>query len=158
MKNSHFKKEDRLCCVCDKKLFGRSDKVFCDIQCKNKYHSDIRKNAKNTISNNIKILKKNYVILCSLLGENCHQFEIKKLKLKELNFDFSIITGIDKSSLGIKPEDFKLEVFEFKWYQTENDTIVVTRDKNQSKLSPYMYKRWVRYLKPLQTEEIKDCA
>jgi hypothetical protein len=156
MKNIQLKKSDRLCCVCDKKLFGRSDKVFCNIQCKNKYHSEVRKNAKNTITNNINILKKNYNILCSLLGENCHKFEINKLKLQELKFDFSVITGIDKTNLGIQMKDFKLEVFEFKWYQTENDTIVISRQKNHSNLSPYMYKRWVRYIKPLQTDEILD--
>ena len=156
MNNKKQSKPERLCCVCDKKLIGRSDKVFCDITCKNKYHQEIRKNSKNTISNNIKILKSNYNILCSLLGDNCHKFEIKKLKLQELNFDFSVITGIDTVNLGIRKEDFKLQVFEFKWYQDENDNIIVLRDKNQSAISPYMYKRWVRYLKPLQTEIILD--
>lgn len=156
MKNSKQNKSNRLCCVCDKKLIGRSDKVFCDISCKNKYHSDVRKNAKNTITNNINILKKNYNIFCTLLGENCYQIEINKLKLKELKFDFSVITGIDKTNLGINTQDFKLEVFEFKWYQTENETIVITRQKNHSQFSPYMYKRWVRHLKHLQTEELVE--
>jgi hypothetical protein len=38
---------NRLCCVCDKPLYGRSDKVFCDIRCKNTYHAEIRKYLKN---------------------------------------------------------------------------------------------------------------
>jgi hypothetical protein len=32
-----------VCCQCGKKLIGRTDKKFCDADCKNSYHNDYRK-------------------------------------------------------------------------------------------------------------------
>jgi hypothetical protein len=47
--NNQSKKDlNRLCCVCDKPLYGRSDKVFCDVKCKNIYHAEIRNYLKKS--------------------------------------------------------------------------------------------------------------
>lgn len=139
-------KPARLCCVCDKPLFGRSDKVFCDIHCKNRYHSDVRKHTKTASAVNIRILRKNYVILCALLGDPCDKYVVKKLELKSLGFNFDVISGITKTPYG-----FKFDVFEFSWFYSRNDNITIMQDKQQTKISPFMYKRWERNTKPLQT-------
>ncbi len=140
-------KPARLCCVCDKPLFGRSDKVFCDIGCKNAYHSDVRKHTKSASAINVKILRKNYIILCGLLGSPCDKYVIKKLKLKDLGFNFDVISGITKTPYGLK-----FDIFEFSWFYSRNDNITIMQDKQQTKISPFMYKRWERNMKPLQTD------
>ena len=139
-------KPPRLCCVCDKQLYGRSDKVFCDIHCKNKYHADVRRHTKSAAANNIKILTKNYEILCLLLGTNCKRYVAKKLFLQEKGFNFEVISAMASTRLGLK-----MHVFEFSWYYAANDNIVILQDNEQSKISPYMYKRWQRHYEPLQT-------
>lgn len=141
-----FKKQSRQCCVCDKKLYGRSDKVFCDIHCKNKYHQDIRKHSKSAAVNTVKTLQKNYIILCNLLGTKCDRYIIKKLKLQEMGFNFEIVSGMSKNPYGLK-----MDVFELSWYYTSNNNIVVMQDREQAKISPYLYRRWELHTKPLQT-------
>jgi hypothetical protein len=147
MENSLFKKEERKCCVCDKKLFGRSDKVFCDIHCKNKYHAEMRKHTKTASAETTKILNKNYAILCVLLGENCKRFKVKKLHLETHGFNFQTISGLEKTTLGQK-----MKIYEFSWYYSKDDNIVVLRDSEQSAISPFVYKRWENQYKKLQTE------
>jgi hypothetical protein len=138
--------DKRLCCVCDKPLIGRSDKVFCGIQCKNKYHSDIRRNTKNAASVSTKILFKNYQILCLLLGTNCSKYTISKKELQRMGFCFEAVSGVTFTPYGIK-----YELFEFSWYYTKNNQIVVKLDREQSIISPFMYKRWERTLESKQT-------
>lgn len=145
--NTTTLKPARLCCVCDKPYYGRSDKIFCDIHCKNKYHSEVRKYTNAAAAVNVKILKKNYVILCSLLGSPCDKYVIKKLKLKELGFNFDVISGISNTPYGPK-----FDVFEFSWFYSRNDNITILQDQKQTPISPFMYKRWERHTKPLQTE------
>jgi hypothetical protein len=147
MENTLFKKEERKCCVCDKKLFGRSDKVFCDIHCKNNYHAQLRKNTKTATATTTKILNKNYVILCLLLGENCRRFKIKKLQLEKDGFNFQTISGFEKTNLGQK-----MKIYEFSWYYSTDDNIVVMRDNEQSPIAPFVYKRWEIHYKKLQTK------
>lgn len=145
-------KPSRQCCVCDKPLYGRSDKVFCDITCKNRYHSDVRRHTKSASAVNIRILRKNYAILCSLLGNACERFVVKKLKLKELNFNFDVVSGVTQMSFGLK-----FDLFEFSWFHSRNDNVTVLQDSRQTRISPFMYKRWERHVRPLQTEVINVC-
>lgn len=140
-------KPERQCCVCDKNISGRSDKVFCDIHCKNKYHSDVRKHTRSAAAVNTKLLHKNYKILCLLLGDNHDRFVIKRLELKKLFFNFEAISGIASTRLGLK-----FDVYEFSWYYAKNDNIVILQDRGQSKISPFMYKRWQRNIKQTQTD------
>jgi hypothetical protein len=139
----------RLCCVCDKPLYGRSDKVFCDYHCKNKYHADIRKHTKSAASVSNAILYKNYQILCILLGDNCSKYSISKKELQKRGFVFEAV-----SSFTLTPYGVKHEIFELSWYYSKNNQIIVLHDKNQAKISPFMYKRWQRTLQFQQTEPV----
>ena len=147
MKNTLLKKEERKCCVCDKRLFGRSDKVFCDIKCKNKYHSELRKHTQTASVTTTKILNKNYSILCVLLGEKSNKFMIKKLFLESKGFNFDIVSGLEKTNFGLK-----MKVYEFSWYFCKNDNIVVKRDDEASEISPFVYKRWKNHFQKLETK------
>ncbi len=147
MENVLFKRDERKCCVCDKKLFGRSDKVFCDIHCKNKYHSELRKHSQTASATTTKILNKNYAILCVLLGQNCKKYKVKKLFLESKGFNFQTISGLEKTTYGQK-----MKIYEFSWYYSSEDNIVVLRDNEQSKISPYVYKRWEYHYKKLESQ------
>lgn len=137
----------RICCVCDKPLIGRSDKVFCGIQCKNKYHSDVRKHTKSAANVNTKLLYKNYQILCLLLGDNCSKYSIHKRELEKSGFSFDVVSGVTHTPYGLK-----FELFEFSWYFSSKNQIIVRLDREQSQISPFMYKRWKYTLEFKQTE------
>lgn len=148
MNLENLQPDRRLCCVCNKQLFGRTDKVFCDIHCKNKYHSDVKKHTKSAAHVSTQLLYKNYQILCLLLGDNCSKFVISKKELQKRGFCFEAISGIKITKNG-----FKNELFQFSWYYSSGNQIVVSQDLEQSTISPFMYKRWKRTLEVLQTEE-----
>lgn len=138
--NSQIKEEKvRKCCVCDSKIYGRSDKVFCNTTCKNKYHSSLRKHNQSVSVQTINKLNRNYQILCLLLGEDVEKFEISKLELIKLGFQFSIVSGIEVNNY-----ELKFSVYEFTFKIKTNQIVEVTRESNQSQISPYVYKRWTR--------------
>jgi hypothetical protein len=134
------KSSERLCTVCDFPLFGRSDKVFCSLRCKNKYHSSIRKSTKSVTNETIKVLYRNHQILTELMGENCSKYEISKLVLQRKGFDFDVISGIEQNKFG-----YKLNVFDFSWYLSKNSNIVIYFNPEKELISPFVYKRWKRF-------------
>lgn len=143
--NPHQENHVRTCCVCDSQLYGRSDKVFCNISCKNKYHGVLRKHNKSVSTQTINKLNKNYQILCYLLGENSDSFVISKLELIRLGFQFEILSGIESNKFG-----FKFSIYEFTYYVRKNKEIVVDRSSAHSEISPYVYKRWKNTYSHLQ--------
>lgn len=140
--------DKRQCCVCDKPLIGRSDKVFCGIQCKNKYHSDVRRHTKNAASINTALVYKNYQILCILMGTNCSKYVISKKELQKMSFCFEVVSGVTYTPYGIKHE-----LFEFSWYYSKNNQVIVKIDRKQSSISPFIYKRWLRTIEDKQTSK-----
>lgn len=142
----NYEPEIRLCCVCDSPLFGRSDKVFCNIDCKNKYHSAIRKHNKTVSNETVKILNKNYQILCFLLGKDNSKFEVNKLELQRKGFNFEILSGI-KQNTGFYKPSLILKIYEFELILSQSENVIVTRNNEQSIISPYVYKRWERFYK-----------
>lgn len=129
--------QQRTCCVCSTKLHGRSDKVFCNISCKNKYHGAIRKHNKTVSAETIKKLNKNYQILCFLLGEEGESFTISRLELIRLGFQMEIVSGIELNLKGVK-----CKIYEFSFYFLKNSQVFVRRDNKQSNIAPYVYRRW----------------
>jgi len=54
-----------------------------------------------------------------------------------MGFDFDVISGIESNKYGLR-----MNVFEFSWYYTKNQNILVNRDRTQLPIAPYVYKRW----------------
>lgn len=63
------KKETKHCLNCNKVLKGRSDKLFCNIGCKNEYHNTLSADGEKVYKRVLKILRKNRMILKEVLGE-----------------------------------------------------------------------------------------
>jgi len=58
----------RLCLACNEPLMGRSDKKFCDDQCRNDYNNKLNSDENNFMRKNRKILK---AICPNLYNNNC---------------------------------------------------------------------------------------
>ena len=79
---------DNLCKICKKVIIGRTDKIFCSIDCKNKYHKGLTNFVtKKTITID-KILHRNRAILQEFLGKRKVQGKVKRIDLAKKKFDF----------------------------------------------------------------------
>jgi hypothetical protein len=126
--------------MCDVQLVGRTDKRFCNIKCKNKYHSELRA-AKNSYSNDVfKQILKNHRILAEFLGENVDKYQISQLVLQREGFDKNIVSGVNTDSGQIE-----LEVLDFTWKSIDNNLIEVKYNPTESTISPYVFKRFKRF-------------
>lgn len=87
----------QLCLTCEKELSGRSDKKFCNDQCRNIYNSARQKNIRAAepiyIKMVIDILRKNRKILAALDPVPKEPVIVHRSRLVNLNFNFDFITS-----------------------------------------------------------------
>ncbi len=77
---------NKKCLACGEALVGRTDKKFCDDQCRNAYNSKIRRENEQNILQINKILRYNRKILKQFNPEG--KTTIRREYLEKLNFDF----------------------------------------------------------------------
>jgi predicted nucleic acid-binding Zn ribbon protein len=82
------------CLQCAKELYGRADKKFCDDRCRNIFNNSIRSPKSSLIRDINKILRKNRLIIRTLLkGDKNHIF-ISKQKLEKYEFIVGLCTSV----------------------------------------------------------------
>ena len=84
--NNELKK----CLFCGERIIGRTDKKFCDPQCRNSYNNRIKRESEKLIININKILRKNRKILKQFNPEG--KTTIRTEYLHKLEFDFRYFT------------------------------------------------------------------
>jgi len=82
--------ENRKCLECNEEILGRSDKKFCDDQCRNAYNNKLNSEKVKIVKTINNILLKNRRIL-TLLNPN-GKAKIHKDKLLTKGFDFKYYT------------------------------------------------------------------
>lgn len=80
------------CLFCNTALQGRSDKKFCDDNCRNCYHNKNKSKSGSSIRKINIILKRNYEILEKLFTDNSQIPIADAAKFGALNFDFAYTT------------------------------------------------------------------
>jgi hypothetical protein len=82
----------RVCLACNKELKGRSDKIFCDTQCRSTYHNTNRPPHELTIQRINSDLRRNR----SLLAHFCPSGKstVEKEVLVKLEYRFELFTHI----------------------------------------------------------------
>lgn len=111
------------CKICKKKLFGRSDKIFCSIGCKNHYHKHMRFAAKKAAIEIDSYLKRNYRILMEVLGKNKTQIKVYRNVLEKKKFRFKYHTH---SHLNSKNKMYRY-VYNLGWMEFSDDEILIVR-------------------------------
>lgn len=114
---------ERKCKICQKILRGRSDKVFCSMDCKNNYHKNVRYASKAAAIEINGFLKRNYAILWELLGENKTQIKVYRNQLEKKNFRFKYHTHFHINS---KNKMFHY-VYDLAWMEFSDDEILIVR-------------------------------
>lgn len=114
---------DRFCPHCKKTVFGRPNKLFCDINCKNRYHFALRRKVTEAVRETDKMLHRNYAILLEILGTNLSRKIINRLTLQKKNFHFSCFTGFTATTRG----KICRYLYDFAWIEFSNQKILVLR-------------------------------
>ncbi len=82
--------EEKKCLYCNETLKGRTDKVFCDSQCRSAYHNKNISSNEAFIKEVNKTLRKNRSILRYICPEG--RATIRKKALEDRGFDFRYYT------------------------------------------------------------------
>ncbi|MGV3631341.1 MAG: hypothetical protein ACO1O6_09045 [Bacteroidota bacterium] len=133
-------KAERTCIICEHKLIGRSDKVFCDIRCKNKYHAEIRKTKNRIAKDSFEILSSNWYILTGLMQENKDKLLLDKTILDKMGFRFNYVSEVKN-----KGHNVHYRLFNISYRPVKHNLVYIEKIKSAGNLiSPYLFKRWER--------------
>jgi hypothetical protein len=83
------------CQNCQKPMTGRSDKKFCDSQCKAEYHNKNRNDGEVYILSTQRIIRHNRRILKMLCPQG--KTTVRKSVLDQMGFDYRHFSGLFKS-------------------------------------------------------------
>jgi hypothetical protein len=110
----------KVCLDCEQPLRGRSDKKFCDDNCRTNFHNQIKQEEEKTLRQINSILKRNRSILVRLSAGNA--VVVNKKLLIEANFNFHFSThskNINKKSWSV--------IYDFAYYQANEEQISIQR-------------------------------
>ena len=113
--------EEKRCCIfCGRELTGRSDKKFCDDNCRNN-HSYKQNKCNNDVINKInKSLLYNRNILKSITKSR--RKIVKKQILVNNKFNFDMMTGVRRTQ---KQQEYKL-VYDYAYrYINDEDVLII---------------------------------
>lgn len=111
------------CKICSTEFFGRSDKKFCSLRCKNYYHVNLRKVTDKAVKEIDTILHRNRSILLEILGKTAGQKKIDKLVLEKKKFNFFYRTHMTVNSAG-KTYNY---VYDLAWMEFSDNSILIVR-------------------------------
>lgn len=125
------------CPVCHGGVYGRSDKIYCSITCKNRHHYVARQNCKPMVFELNRRLMRNLVILEGMMGEQENVMQVQKSALVRHGFDLDLVTQVK-----IKGNKVLMYCYHL-WYTIQDNGIVtVRRNKRIGAVMPGFYERW----------------
>ncbi|MEI9918607.1 MAG: hypothetical protein WDO14_07370 [Bacteroidota bacterium] len=89
---------ERQCTECGQRIIGRSDKKFCNDQCRTAWHNRLKGEEYIFMKSTNNILKRNRNILASLIDDG--RTEIRSVTLTKLGFQFGYFTRTQKDRNG----------------------------------------------------------
>jgi len=117
--------EDKKCLECNEPIVGRSDKKFCDDQCRNAYYNKLNSDNINIVRNINNYLRKNRRILESLCPDGKNKVKREKLLSKGYDFKYHTHTYTTKdNTLYLFCYDYGILSLENDWY------LIVKNEKN----------------------------
>ena len=122
-----MKIESKLCLTCEKPVKGRTDKKFCDDNCRNNYNNNLKAGCNNLVRNINNALGKNRRILESLIPEGEEMGKISKEKLLQEGFFFKYITHIYTNKKGAN----YFYCYDHGYLLLENEWYLVVRHREQ---------------------------
>ena len=112
-----------ICKICNKKITGRKDKLFCSVKCKNYYHVNLRKATAVVVKELDNILHRNRSILLEIMGKRKIQCRVSRMILEKKHFVFKYHTHQHTNNKG----KIYYYVYDFAWMEFSNDEILIVK-------------------------------
>jgi hypothetical protein len=113
----------RKCKICQAKLLGRTDKIYCSIKCKNYYHVRLRQATAKAVKETDKILHRNRSILLEIMGKESTQKIVNRKLLDAKKFNWHYVTHYHINSKNKQVH----YVYDFSWIIFSNQEIIIRR-------------------------------
>jgi hypothetical protein len=117
------------CLECGERIFGRSDKKFCNAQCRNTYNNRMKNTSEKYILETNRILRKNRSILKQLNPTG--KSTVRREYLVLAGFDFEHFTRIYRTDRG----NTYYMCYEFGYMHLENEKVLIINQQ------AYMFKK-----------------
>ncbi len=111
------------CKVCKKEFSGRSDKIFCSIECKSFYHHKLQSVTKRATKKIDAILHRNRSILLEIMGKNAKQKKVSRSLLDRKKFNMKYMTGFYENAQNKRYHI----VYDFAWMEFSNGEVLIIR-------------------------------
>ena len=123
---------EQCCLECGKELYGRRDKKFCSLNCKNTFHNRIEQQSKKIRNSTVRVLEENYKILDDLLKDGIRSICIEELE--DAGYRSAAITGFLTSGRG----HYEMSCFDIRFSQSSSRIFNIRREaiSRQSAPSP----------------------
>lgn len=115
------------CLSCQKILHGRTDKKFCNDNCRNSYNNQLKTVSSNYVRNVNNALLKNRRILESLLGTNEEMSKANRDKLIQLGLQFKYITHTYTNKKG----NVYFFCYDYGYLPLENNWYLIVKRKQE---------------------------
>jgi len=121
--------KSNFCLHCGKAILGRSDKKFCNAQCRNTHNNQVRSESEKFIIETNRILRKNRSILKQLnpIGKST----VRREYLELVGFDFDHFTRIYRTKKG----NIYYMCYEFGYMHVEEEKVLIINQQD------YMFKK-----------------
>jgi len=115
---------NKTCLDCGEPITGRSDKKFCNDQCRNNYNNRLNSDNSEVVRQVNAILKKNRRIIADLVPAD--KVTVHKEKLSSLGFNFNYFTHLYTTQKG----SVYRFIYEYGYLPLDNDFyMLVVREK-----------------------------
>jgi predicted nucleic acid-binding Zn ribbon protein len=111
------------CKICSKIIYGRTDKKFCSLKCKNYYHTNLRRVTELEVKQIDTILHRNRSILLEILGKTKKQVKIDRIILDKKKSNFKYHTHTTINSVG----KTYVYVYDFAYMSFSDNEILIVR-------------------------------
>ncbi|MXV52691.1 hypothetical protein GS399_17090 [Pedobacter sp. HMF7647] len=117
---------EKLCLDCSMPVKGRSDKKFCDDQCRTSYNNRLKQEDHRLIKVVNQILKKNRSIMEQLNPEG--KSKAGKEKMINMGFDFNYFTSIYETQKGSR----YFFCYEYGYLLLENNAVLLVKKEENT--------------------------
>ena len=115
--------EEGTCLECGTAFYGRKDKHFCSVSCKNKWHNRVIQERRRFRAETLAAISRNYQILDGMLKDN--RTSAPLADLKKAGFDPAFVTGYRKGSC--RHDDYAC--FDISFYRSNTKIFNVRRKR-----------------------------
>ena len=116
------------CPVCGKQIIGRSDKKYCSISCKNKFHHPSQNRKGDTIKTINRFLFQNFKILEAVFKEEKKdKLMVPRLLLDKMGFHFNYCTACYINKQG----KLYRYIYNYAWMEFSNQELMLVRKKDK---------------------------